>query len=121
MGGAAGGGGGGGGDDVMQQLPPTPLLARAHSTESTASVSGGGMTEDERRIARWKDTQLQMLRSRLECSVCRKNFKDVVLMRCSHLFCQECIDNNIKARHRKCPACGKPFGTDDVKKVYFAS
>ena len=35
--------------------------------------------------------------------------------RCFHLFCKECIDENLRNRSRKCPACGEKFGQDDVK------
>jgi len=39
--------------------------------------------------------------------------------RCFHLFCKECIDENLRNRSRKCPACGEKFGQDDVTPVYF--
>ena len=41
------------------------------------------------------------------------------LCRCFHLFCKECIDENLRNRSRKCPACGEKFGQDDVTPVYF--
>jgi E3 ubiquitin-protein ligase BRE1 len=43
----------------------------------------------------------------------------VSLCRCFHLFCKECIDENLRNRSRKCPACGEKFGQDDVTPVYF--
>jgi hypothetical protein len=39
--------------------------------------------------------------------------------RCFHLFCKECIDENLRNRSRKCPACGEKFGQDDVTPVFF--
>lgn len=42
-----------------------------------------------------------------------------VQYRCFHLFCKECIDENLRNRSRKCPACGEKFGQDDVTPVYF--
>ena len=66
-----------------------------------------------------EDTMLDMTLSMLRCSVCRDRFKKVAITKCYHMFCKECIDENLKSRHRKCPACGEKFGQDDVKVVYF--
>lgn len=41
----------------------------------------------------------------------------VVITKCFHLFCSNCIQRNLEIRHRKCPACGAPFGQNDVKEV----
>ena len=57
----------------------------------------------------------------MRCSVCKDRFKDSTITRCFHLFCKECIDENLRNRHRKCPACGEKFGQDDVRRVYFNS
>ena len=62
-----------------------------------------------------------MLKSMLKCSVCNDRFKEVAISRCFHLFCKECIDENIRNRNRKCPACGEKFGADDIKSVYFSN
>lgn len=62
---------------------------------------------------------LDMTLSMLRCYVCRDRFKNTVITRCYHLFCKECIDENLKSRNRKCPACGEKFGQDDVRTVYF--
>jgi E3 ubiquitin-protein ligase BRE1 len=64
-------------------------------------------------------TMLGMTLNMLRCSVCKDRFKDVVITRCFHLFCSQCTEENLKNRHRKCPACGEKFGSDDVQKVYF--
>lgn len=55
----------------------------------------------------------------LKCSVCKERFKSVAITRCYHLFCRDCIEENIRNRSRKCPACGEKFGQDDVANVYF--
>ena len=62
---------------------------------------------------------LEITLGMLRCSVCRDRFKEVAITRCFHLFCRHCIDENIRNRHRKCPACGEKFGQDDVKTIYF--
>lgn len=61
------------------------------------------------------ETTLHMLR----CSVCLDRFKSVAITRCFHLFCKECVDQNLRDRHRKCPACGEKFGQDDVRNIHF--
>ncbi len=61
------------------------------------------------------ETTLGMLR----CSVCKDRFKSVAITRCYHLFCKECIDENLRNRQRKCPACGDKFGENDVRTVSF--
>lgn len=55
----------------------------------------------------------------LKCSTCVQRFKSVVINRCGHLFCKECIDDRIANRQRKCPSCAIQFGRDDVSTVYF--
>lgn len=93
-----------------------PKLKRKHSSDidqgQSYSASGASMgTED----AELLEITLGMLR----CSVCRDRFKEVAITRCFHLFCKPCIDENLRNRHRKCPACGEKFGQDDVKTIYF--
>ncbi|KAL9270086.1 E3 ubiquitin-protein ligase BRE1-like 2-like protein [Drosera capensis] len=53
----------------------------------------------------------------LKCSVCFDRPKDVVIVKCFHLFCNQCIQRNLEIRHRKCPGCGTPFGQSDVRFV----
>lgn len=74
--------------------------------------SNNGMTANDREML---DITLGMLR----CSVCHDRFKEVTIARCFHMFCRHCIDENLRNRHRKCPACGEKFGQDDVKTIYF--
>eukprot|EP00249_Psilotum_nudum_P020098 c27565_g1_i1 orf=1014-3680(-) len=54
----------------------------------------------------------------LKCGVCHDRPKEVVIMKCFHLFCSPCIQRNLEIRHRKCPGCGVPFGQNDVRNVY---
>jgi E3 ubiquitin-protein ligase BRE1 len=48
----------------------------------------------------------------------QERLKDRIITKCYHLFCSECVDENLRSRHRKCPACGQTFGAGDVKPVY---
>jgi len=41
-------------------------------------------------------TQVNHLKSRLACPVCNTRDKQIILIRCRHMFCRQCIDKNIK-------------------------
>ncbi|KDO27926.1 hypothetical protein SPRG_07200 [Saprolegnia parasitica CBS 223.65] len=64
--------------------------------------------------------ELGDLRKKLKCSVCQDALKDVIISKCSHMFCKDCMDANLKARNRKCPTCKKMFGQDDLKSVWWS-
>ncbi|KAK2976991.1 hypothetical protein RJ640_019211, partial [Escallonia rubra] len=49
----------------------------------------------------------------LKCGVCFDRPKEVVIVKCYHLFCNPCIQRNLEIRHRKCPGCGTAFGQND--------
>lgn len=61
---------------------------------------------------------ISVLKKRLACAVCNDRDKEVILLRCRHMFCKHCIDENIKNRSRKCPACGQRFDTKDVGDIW---
>lgn len=95
--------------DVVEAAKVSQSLARE------AGVSGdvpSGFTVDQ------LDTQVSVLKSRLVCPVCNHRDKKCILLRCRHMFCKHCIDENIKNRSRKCPACGGRFDTKDVADVF---
>ena len=55
----------------------------------------------------------------LKCKVCNTRNKNVVLSRCYHTFCKECINANLEARQRKCPTCRHKITHDDVNQLYW--
>ena len=63
-------------------------------------------------------TQVNHLKGRLSCPVCNARDKQVILLRCRHMFCRHCVDTSIKNRSRKCPACGQRFDTKDVGDIW---
>lgn len=88
------------------------------------SIEGGGAVKglshvESSTLTRDDASMLEMTLSMLRCSICKDRFKNVALTRCYHLFCSECIDETIRNRSRKCPACGDKFGQDDVKSIFF--
>jgi hypothetical protein len=55
----------------------------------------------------------------LNCQVCNSRPKESAIVKCGHMFCGQCVRANLETRHRKCPSCGKAFGAEDVKPLYF--
>jgi E3 ubiquitin-protein ligase BRE1 len=88
--------------------------AKKDKPAATTAPTGKTMGQDEMDML---DMALGMLR----CSVCKDRFKSVAIKKCFHLFCKECIDENLRNRSRKCPACGERFGQDDVTPIYFTN
>lgn len=64
------------------------------------------------------NTQVAVLKNRLSCPVCHVRDKDCIIMRCRHMFCKHCVDENIQNRSRKCPSCGLKFSEKDVDDVW---
>jgi E3 ubiquitin-protein ligase BRE1 len=88
----------------------------AKFTQQLAESQGGGMVAGF--TAEQLNTQVKVLKSRLACPVCNARDKKCILLRCRHMFCKQCVDENIKNRSRKCPACGGRFDTKDVADVW---
>ncbi|ETV70012.1 hypothetical protein H257_14373 [Aphanomyces astaci] len=87
-------------------------LREARASLANNGDGGGEVSELER-------YELVELRKKVKCSVCQDAPKEVMISKCSHMFCKECMESNLKARNRKCPTCKKMFGQDDVKGVYW--
>ncbi|KAJ0398071.1 hypothetical protein ATCC90586_009646 [Pythium insidiosum] len=83
-------------------------IAASRSAASSTAASSNGLTNVER-------LELQDLQKQLKCSVCQDRHKGVIIAKCFHMFCKECVESNLKSRNRKCPTCKKMFGQDDVK------
>ena len=67
----------------------------------------------------WQEQMLEEMRRKLFCTVCKSQEKQVALSRCLHMFCRDCVQQNIANRNRKCPLCGERFGADDVRPIFF--
>ncbi|KAL1743369.1 hypothetical protein HDZ31DRAFT_65099 [Schizophyllum fasciatum] len=60
------------------------------------------------------DMQMKMLK----CSTCKLNFRSVILTKCMHTFCKDCIDARLTTRQRRCPSCDLTFTNSEVHKFY---
>ncbi|XP_008803814.1 E3 ubiquitin-protein ligase BRE1-like 1 isoform X1 [Phoenix dactylifera] len=62
--------------------------------------------------------EVREYRGILKCSICLDRQKEVVIAKCYHLFCNQCIQRTLGNRQRRCPTCGMSFGPNDVKPIY---
>ena len=95
----------------------TEKLNEIAKREAAGGGGGGGgssFTVDQ------LNTQVQVLKNRLACPVCHYRDKDCIIMRCRHMFCKHCVDENIQNRSRKCPSCGLKFSERDVEDVWLS-
>lgn len=62
--------------------------------------------------------EIKEYRGILKCRICHERQKEVVIAKCFHLFCSQCVQRTLESRHRKCPSCAVSFGPNDVKPIY---
>ena len=67
---------------------------------------------------RREETPLEYLNALLRCSACKERYRERVITRCMHTFCEPCVHARIQTRQRKCPHCGVPFAVSDVHTLY---
>jgi E3 ubiquitin-protein ligase BRE1 len=109
--------------EEKQKMSESLAVAQRDATEASKAAEDiakrtgtAGMVSEF--TAEQLTTQVSVLKSRLACPVCNVRDKSCILLRCRHMFCKSCIDENIKNRSRKCPACGGRFDTKDVSDVW---
>ncbi|KAF9110703.1 E3 ubiquitin-protein ligase bre1 [Mortierella sp. AM989] len=91
-------------------LEDTESMKRKIEEQTKAESSSGEHSEAAKQASRY----LKLLK----CPSCDVNFKSHVILRCMHVFCKQCIDNQLEYRQRKCPTCRENFGAKDVKEIY---
>jgi len=108
--------------EEKQKIIESLAIAKREASEATilsqklASSKGGGLVAGF--TASQLSTQVAHLKHRLACPVCNARDKKCILLRCRHMFCKQCVDENVKNRSRKCPACGQRFDTKDIADVW---
>lgn len=88
-------------------------LLQQQTNKATPAAAATGELNDLERF------ELKELQKLVNCSVCQDQRKNVLIGKCFHMFCRDCVDSNLRSRNRKCPTCKKMFGQDDVKAVWF--
>lgn len=58
-------------------------------------------------------------REMIHCNICKINVKNVVINKCFHFFCKECVERTLETRNRKCPICREAFSQNDVKEIFW--
>ncbi|KAH7929827.1 BRE1-domain-containing protein [Leucogyrophana mollusca] len=70
-----------------------------------------------------KEAELQNEINRLwgvvKCTACKQDMRSVVLTKCMHTFCKQCVDTRLSTRQRRCPNCNLGFAASEVQTVYF--
>jgi E3 ubiquitin-protein ligase BRE1 len=54
----------------------------------------------------------------IQCQICKSKLKNTVIKTCGHMFCDQCVQDRLTNRARKCPNCGKAFGSNDTMRVH---
>lgn len=103
---------------AIAQREATDAVKASVGLTGSSGGSGSGSGIPSEFTAEQLNTQVSVLKSRLTCPVCNHRDKKCILLRCRHMFCRPCVDENIKNRSRKCPACGQRFDTKDVADVW---
>mmetsp|Transcript_29756 Transcript_29756/g.63097 ORF Transcript_29756/g.63097 Transcript_29756/m.63097 type:complete len:1002 (-) Transcript_29756:423-3428(-) len=108
-----------------KQMVESLAVVKKEATESAmkaASATGSGTGRSDSAASAFTmeqmTTQVKYLSGRINCPVCNVREKKCILLRCRHMFCQQCVDVNIKNRSRKCPACACRFDMKDVAEVW---
>ena len=50
------------------------------------------------------------------CSICFGDFNDPIMLDCSHVYCQKCINPFLKKENSKCPLCQKVINKEGIRK-----
>ncbi|EEA06458.1 zinc finger, C3HC4 type domain-containing protein [Cryptosporidium muris RN66] len=75
--------------------------------------------DDHDKVVQELKNENKQLLTLMQCSVCHDKLKDIVIQRCGHLFCKDCIDKSFTSRNRKCPLCHTTYDKYDIKKIFF--
>lgn len=75
----------------------------------------------EKQLSKLPDSNLSaeidVLKEKIICNLCRKNDKNAILTNCKHLFCIDCLRERYESRQRQCPKCGQKFGLREFREI----
>lgn len=112
--------------DAKKKLAESAAAAAAsgndnkNSTQRRMSVgaAGTGDSSSSNFTVEQLNTQISFLKGRLACPVCHYRDKQCIIMRCRHMHCKQCVDEQISNRSRKCPSCNGKFSEKDVEDIW---
>ncbi|KAJ4366901.1 E3 ubiquitin-protein ligase bre1 [Neocucurbitaria cava] len=106
----------------------TSYLAAKHAqrdSETERDKLAAQVTVLEKQVDIWKkkstrnqSSETTIMESMIQCQICKSKFKNTVIKTCGHMFCDQCVQDRLTNRARKCPNCGKAFGTNDTMRVH---
>ncbi|KAF9695129.1 hypothetical protein EKO04_007200 [Ascochyta lentis] len=103
------------------------LIARHTQREACTERDGLAAQVDglKEQIQVWKkkskgeqSSDAALMESMLQCQICKSRVKNTCIKTCGHLFCHDCVQDRLTNRARKCPNCGKAFGSNDTMRVH---
>lgn len=102
------------------KLATTSNLCRSAEVEVDELKSS--LKDTRRNLESWKNKsgqseQYEMLRQFAYCNICKRALKNTVIKTCGHTFCNDCVEERLTSRSRKCPNCGKSFGSNDHMRI----
>jgi len=83
---------------MMEKLAVVRKEASESAMKAAAAGKSGGGGDDAASAFTMDQmkTQVKYLSSRINCPVCNVREKKCILLRCRHMFCQQCVDINVK-------------------------
>ncbi|KEF58224.1 E3 ubiquitin-protein ligase BRE1 [Exophiala aquamarina CBS 119918] len=92
------------------------------SAEVEVEELKSSLKDTRRNLESWKNKsgqseQYEMLRQFAYCNICKRALKNTVIKTCGHTFCNDCVEERLTSRSRKCPNCGKSFGSNDHMRI----
>ncbi|KAJ5180263.1 hypothetical protein N7492_003473 [Penicillium capsulatum] len=92
--------------------------------ETEISALKQSLADTKKSLENWKGKSLgnnsseyEALRQLALCGVCRRNWKNTTIKTCGHTFCNDCVEERLTSRSRKCPNCNKSFGSNDHMRI----
>ncbi|PWN46270.1 BRE1-domain-containing protein [Ceraceosorus guamensis] len=85
---------------------------------AAAAAAATGTNRGRRSSTADTGMQVDYLNSLLRCSACNDRYRNTILVKCLHTFCEECVNARVQTRQRKCPHCAAAFATSDVQPLY---
>jgi len=104
-------------NDVLRSLQSELDEFRKQATQEARKNRFGSSSATSGALA---NLELDDLKRKVQCSLCKTREKSVVLTTCMHCYCRECVNEQmLSARNRKCPLCMQRFSDAEVKEVHF--
>ena len=112
---------------VVETKDAAYLAARHTQREACTERDGLAAQVDglKEQIQVWKkkskgeqSSDMALMESMLQCQICKSRVKNTCIKTCGHLFCHDCVQDRLTNRARKCPNCGKAFGSNDTMRVH---